>query len=310
MSSIIAIITTINNQLGNISPDIGTNPTTTIVLPSLTTSPPPTKTEVISLPNVKVASNLVNMRTRPGKTYDVITTYSVGTIFDVVGRNNTSDWLLVNSPDQKTGWVSTSVLETTINLADLPEVPTPTTPSIAQNPTQTVTIRPTATIASVVQPPPVTIQPTATIAPTSPPALPTDIPGGNIDNLSGVWKGSGSKGAFVDINVQNGGIANLHFDYPDFESGPDLSGNCPPEHVQQCLGYESWINGMSRVLKINRDGTFQTTQFPIVHGSYTRYLSVEGRFNSDNTVTFYLLEEAPQTSECNYRSEIWVTLYR
>ena len=77
---------------------------------------PPTPTRDTSAP-VTVLSPLMNLRTGPGTLFDIVATFSEGTIVYATGMTPAGDWLYISAPvaagDTWTGWLAAAYLDTT-----------------------------------------------------------------------------------------------------------------------------------------------------------------------------------------------------
>ncbi|MCB0200365.1 MAG: SH3 domain-containing protein [Anaerolineae bacterium] len=137
-----------------------------------------------SVPEVTVVADLLNVRSGPGLTFDVLATVPAGMVFRAEGRTEDGLWLLVCCVGEQWGWVANTAETVSINfnLLILPVVTIPL--PVATNtplPTWTPVSLPTAT---PVPPPPTWTPiptwtpwwPTATPVPPSPTATPA--PGG------------------------------------------------------------------------------------------------------------------------------------
>jgi uncharacterized protein YraI len=117
-----------------------TGPTST---PILINQPTTTKTIRLSTwtktpsfttePKIKILTPAF-IRSGPSTVYGKLTSYKNGTELTVIGRNQDCTWLVVTLPDNRNGWIATSLIETNLNIMDLPVIQAPSTP--IPNPTQ------------------------------------------------------------------------------------------------------------------------------------------------------------------------------
>lgn len=143
-------------------------------LPTLT----PTTTPLAStpaVPEVTVVADLLNVRSGPGLTFDIIATVPSGTVFRAEGRTEDGLWLLVCCVGGQWGWVANTAELVTINfnLLTLPVVTFPPPVATAPPPTWTPAPLPTWTPAP---PPTWTPVPTWTPWPTPTAVRPTATP--------------------------------------------------------------------------------------------------------------------------------------
>ena len=107
-------------------------------------------------PFVEVESDSLNIRLGPGTDYPVLGQVLLGQRFTLVGRNDSSDWLVVCCVDGQAGWVTARLISTTADIGLLPvglaptrvptAIPLPTataTPTAAATPTTAATEPPT-----------------------------------------------------------------------------------------------------------------------------------------------------------------------
>jgi formylglycine-generating enzyme required for sulfatase activity len=72
-----------------------------------------------------------NLRAGPGTVYDALGSYPQGTALVVTGKNAAGDWLQVQAPDGKTGWMASSLLTVNTNLSQVAVAAAPPTPTPA-----------------------------------------------------------------------------------------------------------------------------------------------------------------------------------
>ncbi len=95
-------------------------------VPTSTPSPTSTPTLILTATHVKVVmfvkDELINCRLGPGTEYVLVNELQKGQSAQVIGRNDSSDWLYIRDPGNPDGycWVSTSVIETTGPMTELP----------------------------------------------------------------------------------------------------------------------------------------------------------------------------------------------
>ena len=101
-------------------------PTATPVLPTPTPIP---LTDTPVPPDAIVSANELRMREGPGSNYAIIATYPRGVELEVLGKITNGDWLKVQSPEGKVGWMSAALLEVNIDLNAVPLAEVPPTPT-------------------------------------------------------------------------------------------------------------------------------------------------------------------------------------
>jgi uncharacterized protein YraI len=94
-------------------------PTTTKVAPTKTLLPRSTSTPQPVVLDACVTNSTIRVRSGPGKEYEVIGGMVSGTCMSLSGRNEESDWVYMISEDNKTGWVSASLLTIEGNVSRL-----------------------------------------------------------------------------------------------------------------------------------------------------------------------------------------------
>jgi uncharacterized protein YraI len=125
------------------------------------TATPTPVIEAAPTPFVQVQTDNLNVRLGPGTDYPILGQLSAGSQLALLGRNETSDWLVVCCIDDKPGWVAARLVSTTADVMALP---------VGLSPTRVATATPTAQL-----------QPTATPTPSSPaPMAPTPQPTGAV----------------------------------------------------------------------------------------------------------------------------------
>ncbi len=105
-----------------------------------------------------VNNDSLNLRAGPGQDYAVLGVFTQGTALVVLGQDPSGDWLEVQVPDGRTGWMARAYLTVNIDLTTLGVVAIPDTPIRAHPaggdvlPTPTPPITPTPTITPPVTP--------------------------------------------------------------------------------------------------------------------------------------------------------------
>jgi uncharacterized protein YgiM (DUF1202 family) len=123
-----------------------------------------------------VNNDSLNLRAGPGQDYAVLGVFTQGTALVVLGQDPSGDWLEVQVPDGRTGWMARAYLTVNVDLTAIGVVAGPPTPiranfaggDVLPSPTPTITPTPTVT-------PHVT--PSRTPTPARRPAAPTRTPG-------------------------------------------------------------------------------------------------------------------------------------
>lgn len=106
--------------------------------PEFTAAPESTPTP--SVPTVTVSTN-TNCRTGPSTQYDLIGGLNVGQSAEVVGKSTSTGYWIIRTPGGGTCWLWGQFATVSGNTANLPEYPTPPTPT--PSPTLTPTSTPT-----------------------------------------------------------------------------------------------------------------------------------------------------------------------
>lgn len=112
----------------------------TKVEPTITdtpTPPPPTATQTptrTSTPNptplvqAMVNTDVLNLREGPSTNFPIKSTVKQGDVLSVVGRNSTSDWLLLELDSSVTGWVFAALVQVSVPISDILQVSEPEPP--------------------------------------------------------------------------------------------------------------------------------------------------------------------------------------
>lgn len=87
-----------------------------------------------------VTSYGLNVRSGPGPSYSRITAVTGGTVLTMYARNPNSDWVRVQIPDGRVGWVSVYFIAPSIPIVNLPIEYTPNIPPVPQPPQATATV--------------------------------------------------------------------------------------------------------------------------------------------------------------------------
>lgn len=104
-------------------------PQPTVVIPTATTAPveptqqpAPTQaaTQIANESSAEVAENGLNLRVGPGLNHRILGVLQAGDKVRVEGRSVTGEWIAVQLPDGREGWVYATYLKTQANLAALP----------------------------------------------------------------------------------------------------------------------------------------------------------------------------------------------
>ena len=143
---------------------------------------------------VTVAADLVNLRGGPGTTYGIVGQARAGTTFQVLGRNETSDWVRVCCPlgettDEPESWVSVALLTNATLVGDAPVLDAPPTPVV---------------VVAPVGAPAAPGDQAAALAAAPAPGLPGDggfgAPGGSNPLTGQAWSGAAVRPVIVCIN--------------------------------------------------------------------------------------------------------------
>lgn len=108
------------------------------------TATPTTRATVTSAPPALVLNSPVNIRSGPGVAYTVIGNLEAEARAEVIGRDSTSQWLVIVFTSAKTGqgWVAQKVGAYTGDVAELPVVTAPPLPPTRPPPTATTAPKP------------------------------------------------------------------------------------------------------------------------------------------------------------------------
>lgn len=120
-------------------------PTATLATSTPLFTPTPGFSPTPSVPTVSVSTN-TNCRTGPGTEYDLIDGLLVGQTAQVVGKNtSTGYWIIQRLNGSGTCWLWDEYATVSGNTAGLAEYPIPPTPTPTKTPTPTSTFTPTST---------------------------------------------------------------------------------------------------------------------------------------------------------------------
>ncbi len=133
------------------TPVAGPSPSATPAAATATATPSSTPPGP-GLPQARVTSYALNLRTGPGLAYSVLRALPRDTLLAVLGRDGGNAWLLVRLADGSEGWVSRSYTDFSGNVPVVATPPAPTA-TVTRIPTNTTTVTPiptnTATPVSV-----------------------------------------------------------------------------------------------------------------------------------------------------------------
>jgi len=147
---------------------------TAIATPTTSATPTPMPTDTpmppsAPTPDAVVNISQLNLRSGPDTRFPSLGLYTQDTTLQVVGKEPAGQWLQVQTPDNRTGWMLATNLRLNIPLADVPVVAAPPLPTSPPTPKLRPTPRPQPTAAPV--------QPTeAPAPPTEAPVQPTAVP--------------------------------------------------------------------------------------------------------------------------------------
>jgi len=151
-----------------ISPTVEILPPTSTPIPPTSTptagptdTPVPTVTATPSYPTARVTATILNVRSGPSTTADIITRLQYDTQLRVEGRNAESDWVQVVLDDGSKGWVSAEWVNLSTSISSLPvtEAATATLPPVPDTPTVAVTEEPTPAATPTPLPAPLLLEP-------------------------------------------------------------------------------------------------------------------------------------------------------
>lgn len=130
-----------NNETATLAATSHSTPSSTDISQS-TILPNPTSD---GLTDAIINTNKANLRGGPGKEYASLGVYAYGTPVHIIGKVITEDWLQVELPDGKIGWIFSELLQINIALSDISGVtvpaistPRPDKPTAIPQPTQLV----------------------------------------------------------------------------------------------------------------------------------------------------------------------------
>lgn len=124
-------------------------PPTDTPIPPTNTPMPPTDTPIPSisafmlltdtpflpsptpLPSAVISTQNANLRAGPGTVYATLGSYPQGTALVVTGKSEDGDWLQMEAPDGKAGWMARSLLQVNTNLEEVKVATAPPTPTPA-----------------------------------------------------------------------------------------------------------------------------------------------------------------------------------
>jgi hypothetical protein len=110
---------------------------TPAALPTSTVTPTP-----IPTPDAVVNTAALNLRSGPDTVYDVLGVLKQGDPLKVTGKCPAGDWLKVIAPGRQEGWVACSLLQVSVDMAGVPVIQAPSTPTPMYTPTPTETPTP------------------------------------------------------------------------------------------------------------------------------------------------------------------------
>jgi len=107
-----------------------TEPTPTAMLsptapPEATAAPTPVSTVTVPVPSRTTGGGL-RMRSGPGTNYEVLTLLAEGQEVDVLGRDETGEWLKISLDSGEEGWVAAEFIDVGVDVEALPIVSGPT----------------------------------------------------------------------------------------------------------------------------------------------------------------------------------------
>jgi uncharacterized protein YgiM (DUF1202 family) len=130
-------------------------PATPTALPAGTPSPAALPTPAVE---AVVNNDSLNLRAGPGQDFAVLGVFTQGTALVVLGQDGGGDWLEVQVPDGRTGWMARAYLTVNVDLTTIGVITGPPTPIRANPaggdvlPSPTPTITPTPTVTPPVTP--------------------------------------------------------------------------------------------------------------------------------------------------------------
>lgn len=120
---------------------------------------------------VIVAAPILNVRLGPGADYPLLGQVAAGERLELVGRNETSDWLVVCCLEDKPGWVAARLVSVTSGV-DLERLPVGLAPARPPQPTATPIVQPSAAPTAAAS----STAATPTAGPATPPESPPATP--------------------------------------------------------------------------------------------------------------------------------------
>lgn len=89
-------------------------------------------------PSAYVTTGMLNVRTGPDTSYDVVTTLEQYAGMGLLGRNHNASWVFIRLPGEVFGWVGSGMIESEVDMMTLPHVNTagsaPSTPPSGSQP--------------------------------------------------------------------------------------------------------------------------------------------------------------------------------
>ncbi|MGQ9626459.1 MAG: SH3 domain-containing protein [Anaerolineae bacterium] len=111
--------------------------------PTKTSTPTPTPTPI---PIIAVASTTLRVRGGPGTEYETLDKLAEGDKVEILGRNESGDWLLVRLEEGDEGWISAAFVEASVNITEevplAPKIPAPPSPTPAPTAQETAKFTP------------------------------------------------------------------------------------------------------------------------------------------------------------------------
>lgn len=134
--------------------EIAAEPTATPLPPTPVSASTPASASTPVPPTCLVLAQALNLRTGPGPAFDAFAVLSANTSVEPQAVDPTGVWVLVQPPDESSGWVNSApqFIDCNINLATLPlnaGPPTPTNTAVAANPPTPIPTPTEAALANV-----------------------------------------------------------------------------------------------------------------------------------------------------------------
>ena len=181
-----------------------------LLTPELANTPIPAAATEISVPQVRVAVNVANVRSGPGTEHPPVAFASEGEQLEQIGSSEDGSWYQVRLHDGRTGWIGSSVVEVMgISSLDVTVAEASTSTLVAQESPPTEQAAEPAPSSTAMSP----SIPTATTAPL--PTAPEPSPPSN-DGIAIVTSITDGDTIHVNLNGQDIVVRYIGIDTPEY----------------------------------------------------------------------------------------------